>query len=90
MKIYEDIDLVGFEFWSGAKDRAKVLTDDQMDTIQAILEDEDYEDKGYSDTYINDLFWFEEDWIAEMLGFSSFDELERANAGEDIDEDYED
>ena len=89
MKIYSEIDLPNFEFWSGAKDRAKVLTDDQLMQIQALLEEEDYEDKGYDETYINDLFWFEEDWIAEMLGFSSFEELERANSGEDIDEDYE-
>lgn len=89
MKIYEDINLENFDFWGGAVDTARVLTHEQMNIIQAILEEEDYEGKGFSANYINDVFWFDEDWIAEILGYSSFEELERANAGEDIDEDYE-
>lgn len=28
-----------------------------------------------TDDYINNLFWFEEDTIAEWLGYSSFDEI---------------
>lgn len=31
---------------------------------------------------INDLFWFEKDFIAQLLGFDSFDALERHNNGE--------
>ena len=73
MKIFSEISLSGFEFWSGAKDRAKYLTDDEFDTIEAILEDQHPD--GMSETELNDLFWFEEDTIAEWLGYGSFDEI---------------
>lgn len=77
MKIYKEESLRDFEFWSGARDRAKVLTEDQFDIIENSLE-ELYPD-GMSETEINDLFWFEEDWIAEMLGYADFEELAEDN-----------
>lgn len=82
MKIYEEKSLRNFEFWSGAKDTAKYLTEEELDTIENILEDM-YPD-GMEDTQINDIFWFEDDWIAEMLGYESFEKLMRR---EDEDED---
>ena len=63
MKIYSETSLRNFEFWSGAVSRAEVLTYDQMNQVEAILEDL-YPD-GIEDTEINDLFWFDEDTIAE-------------------------
>lgn len=74
MKIYCEESLRNFKFWSGAKDRAEQLTSDQLDQIEVELESL-YPD-GMSDTEINDIFWFEEDWIAELLGFSSWENLE--------------
>lgn len=38
MKIYTQTSLVNFEFWSGAKDRAQYLTDDELNTIENELE----------------------------------------------------
>lgn len=73
MKIYEEKSISEFEFWSGAADTVKYLTEDQMDTVEAMLE-ECYPD-GMSDTQLNDFFWFEDDTIAQWLGFESFDEL---------------
>ena len=73
MKIYKEESLRNFEFWSGAKDRVKYLGDNELDTIESILE-EMYPD-GVDETQINDIFWFEEDWIAEMLGYNSFEEI---------------
>lgn len=73
MKIYEEKSLNDFEFWSGAKDRVKYLTDDDLEQIEDFLNTE-YPD-GISDTELNDIFWFEEDFIAQMLGYSNFDEL---------------
>lgn len=84
MKIYTEQSLKDFEFWSGARDRAKYLTDDQFDTIEAILEDV-YPD-GMTDTEINDFFWFEEDTIADWLGYNSFEELMEESNSEDDDE----
>ena len=73
MKIYQDIDLTNFEFWSGAKDNAEMLTDDELYQIQAILEDE-YPD-GMDETELNDIFWFEDDFIAQCLGYDDYDQL---------------
>ena len=84
MKIYTEQSLKDFEFWSGARDRAKYLTDDQFDTIESILEDA-YPD-GMTDTEINDFFWFEEDTIADWLGYNSFEELMEESNNEDDDE----
>lgn len=84
MKIYEEKSLSNFEFWSGARDRVKYLTDSELDQIEAILEDA-YPD-GMEDTQINDLFWFDEDWIAEMLGYNNFEEIMHRDDEEDEDD----
>lgn len=73
MKVYVETNLKDFEFWSGAKDTVKYLTEEELDTIEAILEDI-YPD-GMDETQINDIFWFEDDWVAEMLGYESFEDL---------------
>ena len=73
MKLYKEESISNFEFWSGAKDRTEHLTKDEFDTIESMLEDL-YPD-GMSETQLNDLFWFDEDTIAEWLGYSSFEEI---------------
>ena len=65
--------LRNFNFWCGAKDTAEQLTTGQIDQIEMVLED-CYPD-GMTDTQINDIFWFEQDWIAESLGFRSWEHL---------------
>lgn len=84
MKIYTENSLRDFEFWSGAKDTVKYLTDDELDTIEAILEDI-YPD-GMSETQINDIFWFEDNWIAEMLGYESFEAIMHRDEEEEEEE----
>ena len=81
--------LVNFEFWSGARDRAATLTYDQLDRLDDLLPEAmgwNETDNTPSNTEINDLFWFEEDFIAELLGFDNWEALERHNAGEDDDD----
>lgn len=73
MKIYTENSLRNFEFWSGAKDTVEYLTLDELDAIEFILEE--LYPEGASETTINDIFWFEDDWIAELLGYESFDEI---------------
>ena len=73
MKIYQEKAIKNFDFWSGAEDRVKYLTLDELDTIEAILED-CFPD-GIGETELNDIFWFEEDLIAEWLGYNNFDEI---------------
>ena len=66
MKIYKEESLRNFEFWSGAKENAKEFTDEQLDQIEAILED--MYPEGMDETQINDLFWFEPEKLREWLG----------------------
>ncbi len=66
MKIISDIPLKSFEFWSGAVDTAKDLTDEQFDRIESELEG-DYPD-GMTNTELNDLFWFEREYIYKVAG----------------------
>ena len=72
MRFYKEESLTSFEFWSGAKDTVKYLTYNELNTIESILEDNETE---MNETDINDLFWFEEDIIAEWLGYENFEEL---------------
>ena len=74
-----------FEFWSGAKERTDNLTIEQLNRLDDLLSEAmewNETDNIPSDTTINDLFWFEDDYIAQLLGFKN-------NAGED-DDDTED
>jgi hypothetical protein len=73
MKIIKEENLSNFEFWSGAKDTAKYLTEEEFNTIESVLEDMNPE--GMTQTAVNDLFWFEEDTIADWIGYSSFDKI---------------
>lgn len=74
MKIYSEMPLRNFCFWSGGKDNATELSSEQLDEVENILEDA-YPD-GMSDTEINDLFWFEFDTIKEWLGLPIMEESE--------------
>lgn len=73
MRVITETNLRDFEFWSGAADTAKYLTDGEFDTIEDLLEAES--PNGMTDTEINDFFWFEDKTIAEWLGYDSFDEI---------------
>lgn len=74
-----------FEFWSGAKQRTDHLTTEQLDRLDYMMPD--VLGERPTDTAINDLFWFEEDYIAQLLGFNSFEALVRHNDGDDDDKD---
>lgn len=73
MTIKTETTLKNFEFWSGARDRAKYLNDNDFDIIESILEE--LYPEGMNETTVNDLFWFEDDTIAEWLGYNDFDEI---------------
>lgn len=60
--------------WSGALNTLKYLTNDEVKEVLCILED-GYYDEPMELTQLNDFFWFEDDTIAEWLGYDSFDEI---------------
>lgn len=67
MKIYKDETLSSFEFWSGAVANAEEFTDAELDQITTELEALD-NGEGYSETEINDLMWFEPEYLASLIG----------------------
>ena len=67
MKIYREESLSNFEFWSGAIANAEEFTLDELDRIREELEAADNGD-GYEETQINDLMWFEPEYLASLIG----------------------
>lgn len=75
MKIYTEISLADFEWWSGAVDTAERITEaDKWDELETILEDE-YPD-GIDETELNDLLWFEPETVFEWLDIEEEEEEE--------------
>ena len=68
MKIYRDEGLSNFEFWSGAIANAEEFTLEELDRIGVELEALDGYDEGYDETQINDLMWFEPEYLASLIG----------------------
>lgn len=75
MKLITETNLTDFECWSGARHFFNKLTYQELKTISSELE-ELYPD-GMTDTQINDLFWFDEDFICQMIGEDLDEILER-------------
>ena len=64
MKVISEINLTNFQFWSGAEDHS--FDYEELQEIQFQLE-EIYPD-GMEETQVNDLFWFEEEFLCELIG----------------------
>lgn len=73
MTIKTETTLKNFDFWSGAKDTIKYLTESELETIESYLEE--LYPEGMTDTELNDFIWFEDNTIAEWLGYNDFDEI---------------
>lgn len=76
MRIYKDVSLCDFEPWQGAIYTMNHLTDDELNLLESTLE-ETAPENGYSETEINDILWFERDWIAQILGYEDWEDLLR-------------
>ena len=71
--INNNASLTNFDFWAGAKDHDFTYT--ELKEIEYILDDL-YPD-GMTETQINDLFWFEEEFLCESIGVNYDEYLER-------------
>ena len=75
MKIYSEMSIRDFEVWSGAIDtKNKIIANDKEDEFDALIE-ELYPD-GIDETQLNDLLWFDDEWVLESLGIYEEDEDE--------------
>lgn len=64
MTIKVEKSLRDFQWWSGAKTNAAMLSLDELDELEAILDEEE----EWDETGLNDLMWFEFPYICELLG----------------------
>jgi hypothetical protein len=64
MKITKEENLVNFNFWQGAKNHS--FSYDELREIEYQLED--IYQYGMDETHINDLFWFDEEFLCELIG----------------------
>lgn len=85
MKYFVEESLSNFNFWSGGKDRAELLTDEQLDAVEQMMEEIEPAE-GWTDTAINDFFWFDFDTIAQWLGYADEEHLEKDIAQSEIEE----
>lgn len=73
--INENLTLADFDAWSGAKDtKDTILENGKGEEFDSLIEDL-YPD-GLTDTQLNDILWFESDWIFKQLGISEDEEEE--------------
>ena len=67
MKITSEMSLKNFKAWEGGKVTLNKLIElDKCDDLEFILDDL-YPD-GLTDTQLNDILWFDDEWIYETLG----------------------
>jgi hypothetical protein len=67
MKVYREITLLKFEAWSGAKEtQLAIVKEGLSEAFDSLIEDQ-YPD-GIDETALNDLLWFDSEWVYESLG----------------------
>lgn len=75
MKIYQEISIRDFEAWGGAVDTYdKIIGNDKENEFDALIE-ELYPD-GIEETRLNDLLWFDSEWVLEVLDITEEEEEE--------------
>jgi hypothetical protein len=76
MRVYNDnLTLSNFDAWSGAKDTKETIIKAGKERDFEYLIEELYPD-GITDTQLNDLLWFDSEWIFESLGIDEESEEE--------------
>lgn len=73
MQVTSELNLQTFEFWSGAKQHD--FTHGELKELEFALED--IYPEGATETQINDLFWFEEEFLCECIGIDYNEYLNR-------------
>ena len=75
MKVYQEIGIRDFEAWCGAvATKDLIIEHDKADEFDALIE-ELYPD-GIHETQLNDILWFDDEWVLESLGIEKEEEDE--------------
>ena len=73
MKIYSETSLQDFHAWSGAELTKQTIIDANKENEFEQLIDELYPE-GINETKLNDILWFESEWLFESLGITEEEE----------------
>ena len=75
MKIYSE-DFSDYRPWSGAVDTfEKIENEDKLDELETLIDEVCPE--GLTVTQLNDLLWFDSEWVYEQLGIQDEEEEEK-------------
>ena len=67
MKIYSEMNLEDFNAWSGAEvTKSTIIENNKENEFNGLIEE--LYPEGLSETQLNDILWFEDEWIFETLG----------------------
>jgi len=69
MKVHREITLMQFKAWDGGFDTQKKIIKAGFSYAFESLIEEEYPD-GIDETKLNDLLWFDADWIFKCLGMT--------------------
>lgn len=73
MRIIDETSLTNFKAWSGAsRTQAKIIEEGKEEEFEYLIE-ELYPD-GITSTQLNDLLWFDSEWLFETLGIEEDEE----------------
>ena len=84
MKITREESLNNFEFWGGAKDRANCFSWEELEQIEQALEE--IYGETIDETTINDLFWFEIEFLCSLIGLEYDEEKDEPKREQEEDE----
>jgi gp187 len=75
MALIVNVGIEGYKPWSGAISTWNEIEEaNKVDELEYLLEE--LYPEGITDTQLNDLLWFESDWVYESLGITEEDEEE--------------
>lgn len=84
MKVYQEISIRDFEAWSGAvATKDLIVENNKEDEFDALIE-ELYPD-GIDETQLNDILWFDDEWVLESLGIKEEKDDDEGEEEEDFD-----
>ena len=75
MKIISETSISYFEAWSGAKDtQRRIIEENKENEFDNLIED--LYPEGITETQLNDILWFDSEWVFESLGITEEEEEE--------------
>lgn len=84
MKVFDEMDWYDIyrTAWSGARDTVERIEDEGKGDEFVSLIEEVYPE-GIDRTALNDILWFDDEWVFESLGIDTEEEEEEEESGDD-------